>query len=260
MSEYITKEQKVVVEQRILDGWEIAGFTKSLLNGLPATFLISAAKQNKGKYMNKLVYGVGVNDLSYRTQVWEDVTKNGGKKIRKLVFLCKYYTAWKNMLERCYSKKFLESHPSYIGTSVCNEWLYAAEFKKWMEQQDWRGKSLDKDIIVPRSKLYSPETCAFVLQATNSFVVARDACRGDYPVGVCLLKHTGKYQARCQNPFTGKKEHLGLFSTPEEAHEAWRKRKHALAQLVAATESDPRVVEALRKRYSFEEGFVQEPL
>ena len=30
--------------------------------------------------MNKLVCGVGVNDLSYRTQVSEEVTKNGGKK------------------------------------------------------------------------------------------------------------------------------------------------------------------------------------
>ena len=120
-----------------------------------------------------------------------------------------------------------------------------------MEQQDWQGKCLDKDIIAPRSKLYSPETCAFVLKATNSFVIASDACRGEYPIGVSLF-NTGKYHARCQNPFTGEQEHLGYFSTPEEAHEAWRKRKHELAQLVAATESDPRVVEALKKRYSIE--------
>jgi hypothetical protein len=159
------------------------------------------------------------------------------------------------MLKRCYSKKFLESNQSYIGTSVCSEWLYATAFKKWMEQQDWRDKSLDKDIIVPKSKLYSPESCAFVLQATNSFVIARDACRGDYPIGVSLFKRTGKYQAYCKNPFTGKREHLGLFSTPEEAHEAWRKRKHDLAQLVAARESDSRVVEALKKRYSIEEWY-----
>ena len=124
-----------------------------------------------------------------------------------------------------------------------------------MEQQDWRDKSLDKDIIVPGSKLYSPDTCAFVLQATNSFVIASDASRGDCPTGVNLHKHAGKYQARCKNPFTGKKEYLGLFSTPEEAHEVWRKQKHELAQLVAATESDSRVVEALKKRYSFEEWY-----
>ena len=206
--------------------------------------------------MNKLVCGVGVNDLPYRTQVKEELPKNGGKRIRKTVFLCKYYTAWKNMLERCYSKKSLESYPTYIGTRVCSEWLSATAFKKWMEQQDWHGKCLDKDIIAPGSKLYSPDTCAFVLPATNLFVTASDASRGDYPIGVCLFKPTGKYKAQCRNPFTGKQESLGYFSTPEEAHEVWRERKHELAQLVAATESDPRVVEALKKRYSFEEGFV----
>ena len=205
--------------------------------------------------MNKLVFGVGANDLGYQVQINEEVTKNGGKRILKSVFRCKYYAAWINMLKRCYSKKFLESNQTYTGTSVCSEWLYATAFKKWMEKQDWQGKSLDKDIIVPGSKLYSPETCAFVLQATNLFVTARDACRGDYPIGVSLYKHKGKYQALCQNLFTGKNEHLGYFSTPEEAHEAWRKRKHELAQLVAATESDPRVVEALKKRYSFEEWY-----
>ena len=205
--------------------------------------------------MNKLVCGVGVNDLGYRTQVEEELTKNGGKRIQKTVFRCKYYVVWESMLERCYSKKSLEISPTYIGTRVCSEWLSATAFKKWMEQQDWQGKCLDKDIIVPRSKLYSPETCAFVLNATNVFVVARDACRGEYPIGVSLFKRTGKYCAQCKNLFTGKREHLGYFSTPEEAHEAWRKRKHELAKLVAATESDMRVVEALKKRYSLDEWY-----
>jgi hypothetical protein len=205
--------------------------------------------------MTKLVFGVGVNDLGYRTHVYEYVTENGGKRIRKHVFKCKYYAVWTSMLERCYSKKFLESNQSYIGTSVCSEWLSATAFKKWMEQQDWQDKSLDKDIIVPKSKLYSPDTCAFVLATTNTFVIERDACRGDYPIGVSIHKQTGKYRADCGNPSTGKREYLGLFSTPEEAHEAWRKRKHELAQLVAARESDSRVVEALKKRYSFEEWY-----
>ena len=205
--------------------------------------------------MNKLVCGVGVNDLPYRIQVWEELPKNGGKRIRKSVFKCTYYTAWRSMLSRCYSKKFLESNQSYIGTSVCNEWLHASEFKKWMEKQDWSGKSLDKDIIVPRSKLYSPDTCAFVAVSTNSFVLANDSSRGDCPIGVTLCKSTSKYSAQCQNLFTGKNEHLGYFLTQEDAHEAWRERKHELAQLVAATESDQRVVEALKKRYSFEEWY-----
>ena len=108
---------------------------------------------------------------------------------------------------------------------------------------------------MPRSKLYSPDTCAFVLNATNLFVTASDASRGEYPIGVDLHKRTGKYRASCNNPFSGKVEHLGLFLTPEDAHESWRKRKHELAQLVAATEADLRVVEALKKRYSLEEWY-----
>ena len=148
--------------------------------------------------MDKLVYGVGVNDLGYRVQVWEELPKNGGKRIQKSVFRCKYYATWKHMLQRCYSKKYLESKPSYIDASVCNEWLSATAFKKWMEKQDWHGKCLDKDIIVPKNKLYSPETCAFVLNATNSFVIASDASRGEYPIGVNLFKPTSKYRAYCK--------------------------------------------------------------
>ena len=78
--------------------------------------------------MNKLVCGVGVNDLGYRTQVREEVTKNGGKRILKTVFTCKYYAVWDSMLKRCYSEKYLERYPSYIGTSVCSEWLSASAF------------------------------------------------------------------------------------------------------------------------------------
>ena len=92
--------------------------------------------------MNKLVYGVGVNDLDYSTQIKEYVTKDGGRRSQKPVFICKYYTAWKNMLKRCYSNKYLESRPSYIDASVCSEWLSATTFKKWVEQQDWQGKSV----------------------------------------------------------------------------------------------------------------------
>ena len=54
--------------------------------------------------MSKLVFGVGVNDLGYRTRVWEYVTEDGGRRVRKPVFICKYYIAWRDMLGRCYSK------------------------------------------------------------------------------------------------------------------------------------------------------------
>ena len=65
--------------------------------------------------MTKLVWGVGINDLGYRTQAEEELTKNGGKRIRKIVFRCKYYEAWTNMLKRCYSKNTWKANQAILA-------------------------------------------------------------------------------------------------------------------------------------------------
>ena len=206
--------------------------------------------------MGKLVYGTGVNDADYVVQIKETVRYADGKQKRKPVWICPFYKTWKNMIGRCFSEKHKTHRPTYKDVTCCEEWLLFSNFKRWMEQQDWEGKHLDKDIIFPDNKVYSPETCAFVSSVTNSFVTAKDASRGEYPLGVNWDKQSKKFKASCSNPFTKRREHLGYFdTTEEEAHEAWRKRKHELAQLVAATESDHRVVKALKKRYSVEEWY-----
>lgn len=205
--------------------------------------------------MGKLVNGVGLNDAGYVTQKWDTVGYINGKQKLRLVWKCPFYDKWRSMLERCYSEKYLERRPAYKDVVVRQEWLTFSNFKRWMEKQDWEGKQLDKDIIVLGNKVYSPETCAFVLGVTNGFITAREAARGEWPLGVCWVNDRQKYRAQCNNPLTRKLERLGMFTTPEEAHEAWRKRKHELAQFVAETESDPRVVEALKKRYSIEEWY-----
>ncbi len=99
------------------------------------------------------------------------------------------------------------------------------------------------------NKIYSPETCTFVAAVVNSFVTERGACRGDWPIGCYWNKKVGKFHARCCNPFTGEQEHLGLFTSPIEAHEAWLARKLELAKLLAAEQDDPRVAIALVGRY-----------
>ena len=205
--------------------------------------------------MKKLVYGVGVNDADYVVQVKETVSCVNGKQKQKKLWICPFYRTWKDMLERCFSSKRKAKNQTYKDVTCCEEWLTFSNFKHWMEQQDWEGKQLDKDIIFPNNKLYSPETCAFVSRVTNSFVTASDASRGEYPLGVTWKKSNEKFEAMCHSTFTKERRYLGLYSTPEEAHEAWRKRKHELAQLVAETETDERVKEALKKRYSKEEWY-----
>jgi len=121
-------------------------------------------------------------------------------------------------------------------------------FKAWMVSQDWRGKEIDKDLLLRGNKVYGPDTCVFLTHTVNSFLIDKRVNNGELPTGVSLQPNGGM-QARCQNPLTGKREHLGMFTCPHEAHEAWRKRKHELALLLAEDETDFRIVAALSTRY-----------
>lgn len=192
--------------------------------------------------VKKLVHGVGINDADY----FVTPTVNG-----KAVWRCPYYVRWESMLKRCYSAKEHEIHPTYAGCTVCDEWLYFMGFREWMVEQDWEGKHLDKDFLFSGNKIYSPEACIFVDQVVNKFITDRAAKRGEWPLGVYFHKPTGKFRAKCCNPFTKTQEYLGRFTDPDQAHLAWKKRKHELACQLANSEyvTDERVAEALRGRY-----------
>lgn len=208
----------------------------------------------------KLVYGVGVNDVDYVVQNKVTTGYVDGKQKTRLIWACPFYTCWKGVLQRCYSEKYKAKWKTYVDCSSEEYFHSLLNFKSWMEQFDWNGKHLDKDIIVPNNKIYSRDSCAFVLPRTNTFICDRSNDRGRYLIGV-TKSHSGRqYRSRCNNPFSNSEEFLGYFSNEREAHEAWRKRKHELAQLVAETESDQRVVEALKKRYSAEEWYKNNPI
>ncbi len=66
------------------------------------------------------------------------------------------------MLQRCYSESYLNKRPSYRGCSVCEEWKTFSNFMAWMKNKNMENLELEKDILVPGNKLYSPETCVFV--------------------------------------------------------------------------------------------------
>lgn len=197
----------------------------------------------------KLVCGVGVNDADYVVVKYE-TTEVDGKQKRKRVWICPYFQTWKSMIERCFSTKFQERNPTYRGCSVSEEWLVFSVFKRWMESQDWEGKQLDKDLLVEGNKVYSAGTCVFVTLAVNSFTNDCRASRGEWSLGVDWYKSRQKFRANCHNPFTKKLEYLGLFTSEQDAHQAWLKRKLELAKELAAIQTDSRVAEALINRYS----------
>lgn len=198
----------------------------------------------------KLVYDAGTNDADYDVTKYETIWYDDGKQKLKQVWMCKYYRVWKDMLMRCYSAKSQERYPTYIGCTVSDEWLTFSNFKAWMEKQDFEGEHLDKDLLFEGNKIYSPDTCVFVTPLVNTFTADSGAARGEWLIGVDWSKASGKFRARCNNPFTGEKEYLGLFTCEVEAHRAWLKRKLELAHELADIQTDPRVANALIDRYS----------
>lgn len=197
----------------------------------------------------KLVYGVGINDAGYVVCKSEIIGYVNGKQKQKNVWRCPFYTKWVGMLERCYSIKSNLKRPTYIGCSVSTEWHLFSTFKAWMETQDWKGKQLDKDILFPNNKVYSSDTCVFVDTKVNVFITDRTKKRGEWPIGTYFNKRAGKWQAMCCSVTTGKQTHLGYFTDPEEAHQAWLAFKLEQAYILAEQQTDERVAKALIDRY-----------
>lgn len=190
----------------------------------------------------KLIYGVGINDSDYQTQVYEN---DLGKQTR--VWVCPFFLAWRGMMARCYQKAYQDRRPSYLGCSVIPEWHYFMTFREWMIQQDWEGKELDKDLLVPGNKVYGPQTCVFIDRNLNLFLTESNSTRGEWPIGVSYEKKYDKFRARVRDK--NKSVHLGYFDTPEEAYSAWLTAKTELAKMLSKGQSDPRVAASLVDRY-----------
>ena len=165
---------------------------------------------------------------------------------------CPFYSAWTSMLHRCYDDSFKKRSQAYIGCTVCEDWLTFSNFKAWMEQQDWQGNELDKDLLVDGNKVYSPEACIFVSQLVNSFMASLLAKgqkgRGKFPVGVRQQTPTSRYIATCYSVLTGTREYLGTHDTPEEASAAYLAYKNELLIKLAMVQTDERIRDALLKR------------
>ena len=146
--------------------------------------------------------------------------------------MTKSYSTWHHMLQRCYNDKFHKVQPTYIGCTVCKEWHDYDVFFAWFAQNYIEGYHLDKDLIQQGNKVYSPSTCVFLTQRINSLLIESNKSRGECPIGVCFNKQKKKFQARCSNG-SGKNVHLGYYTNPTDAHNAYKTYKYALIKDIA---------------------------
>jgi hypothetical protein len=153
------------------------------------------------------LFGIAINDAWYVTQLG----KSG---------YCPIYRKWKDMITRVYSEKMHKKNPTYIGVTVCEEWLTFSNFLKWYEENYIDGFDLDKDLKVKGNKLYSPETCMFVPPAVNRLFADKPNLNKSLPTGVSFHEPTGKYRARVN------RKYLGLFDRKEDASKAYAEAKN----------------------------------
>jgi len=155
----------------------------------------------------------------------------GKHKVQVAGKMTKVYRAWAHMLERCYSELFHERQPTYKGTTVCREWLNFQVFAEWFKNapnSTATGFQLDKDLILPANREYSPAACSFVPAAINSLFNGRQNDTG-LPTGV---PSTGKsYRAILVQ--SGKAKHLGTYSTAAQAHSVYAAAKELQVQRMA---------------------------
>lgn len=176
---------------------------------IPRNFLKFPIKKNG-------VHGVATNDADYVTGVQERLTN--GKQ--KRVWICPAYNDWEGAIRRGCSSELKQKRPTYKYVAVCSEWLLFSNFRDWWVDNSVRGWQLDKDILQKGNLVYSPESCVYVPNYINSLLTDSAAARGECRLGIYFDKHANKFKS--QVSLNGKRKHLGLFHTPEQAHKAWQ--------------------------------------
>lgn len=187
-------------------------------NATPNSILNGSGCPHCGR--TKLVLGVGINDVPKPTRF-------EGNRIDS-------YKTWKSMLERCYSKKYQEKEPAYIGCSVCEDWLHFSNFKEWFDKNYIEGYALDKDILVKGNKTYSPDTCCFVPKEINLLVSKCDSSKKeDGIIGVSTDNRCTKNKYVAILSKNGKNNVIGRFQSKKEAFVAYKSAKEIHIQEVS---------------------------
>lgn len=172
-------------------------------------------------------FGVGFNDLPD-----ENFTNS------------RAFSRWYSMLERCYAG----NEVAYLDCTVCEEWLLYSNFKQWLlSHSNWEELHIDKDLLVPGNRVYSPETCCMISPALNSNLIEHPASKKGLPRGVKEKLQKQRWlhyrtAVRChelnKNLYKDNKD-------PMVCHAFWQKVKVSNFKYLIKNEEDVRIIQAV---------------
>lgn len=173
-----------------------------------------------------IIYGVGFIGVGpYRCK---DINNN----------LTKSYNTWRDMLRRVHKPSKKSDARNYSDVSIVNEWYNFQNFAEWFENNihpDWKNHDwmwqLDKDLLIPGNRIYSPNTCCIVPIAINSIFSDSGFARGKMPMGITQRKE----RFIAQGPGN---QYIGIYDTMSEAYTAYWNDKFRHIQQVATKFQD----------------------
>lgn len=181
---------------------------------------------NKLGRPKKKLCGIGINDADY------------------LIEDCPFYRTWAAMIGRCYNAKVQARQATYIGCSVTPEWRVFSVFKAWMEKQDWEGKHLDKDLLLPGNKVYRPETCVFVSPFINGMLTRLRGQRGFH-----WNKHAKQFQVQGTIMGSGKRVTIGYADNILDARAMYLAHRKEYIREVISRQKNTLIIRALEELF-----------
>ena len=195
--------------------------------------------------------------LQKRQQYSSYATFNTEKMKRKLT----------DAIRRCYDEKW-ENHESYIGVTVCDEWLNDEQaFFDWAKNDYYEYPEpleLDKDLLsIDGQKQYSPDTCCFLPERINDMFREHPSESGEKGISIGTLKN-GSIRYKIGKKPRYYSPQRSSFETLEEAKIEYKKCRIQMLEKVITEELEKgylplTIIEGLQKWiYKYENELKEE--
>lgn len=134
----------------------------------------------------------------------------------------KSYNIWVALLARTNGIDKGVHYPTYTNSTVCTEWHNFQNFAHWYTSHpDYdKGYELDKDLLYPGNRHYSPNTCCMIPKEINNLISSQQLGSSGLPRGV-NRNGTNGYSATFRGKYLGTRstisETTNLYNSAREA-------------------------------------------